>query len=153
MVDSPLKQIGIQVSFSVIDLGDVMVNQRPVVAVDVLIRKDDGYVFIKRKDEPYRGRWAIPGGLVEYGETVEQAAKREAKEETGLDVKLIRLVGVYSDPTRDPRGHHISIAYLAEAVSGELRAATDAKKVKIFKRKPDNLAFDHSEIFEDAIGE
>ena len=130
-----------------------MVNQRPVVAVDVLIRKDDGYVFIKRKNEPYRGRWAIPGGLVEYGETVEQAAKREAKEETGLDVKLIRLVGVYSDPTRDPRGHCISIAYLAEAVSGELRAATDAKKAKIFKRKPDNLAFDHSEIFEDAIGE
>lgn len=130
-----------------------MVNQRPVVAVDVLIRKDDGYVFIKRKNEPYRGCWAIPGGLVEYGETVEQAAKREAKEETGLDVKLIRLVGVYSDPTRDPRGHCISIAYLAEVVSGELRAATDAKKAKIFKRKPDNLAFDHSKIFEDAIGE
>jgi len=130
-----------------------VVNQRPVVAVDVLIRKDDGYVFIKRKNEPYRGCWAIPGGLVEYGETVEQAAEREAKEETGLDVKLIRLVGVYSDPTRDPRGHCISIAYLAEAVSGELRAATDAKKAKIFKRKPDNLAFDHSKIFEDAIGE
>lgn len=130
-----------------------MVNQRPVVAVDVLIRKDDGYVFIKRKNEPYRGCWAIPGGLVEYGETVEQAAEREAKEETGLDVKLIRLVGVYSDPTRDPRGHCISIAYLAEVVSGELRAATDAKKAKIFKRKPDNLAFDHSKIFEDAIGE
>jgi 8-oxo-dGTP diphosphatase len=134
-------------------LGDVVVNQRPVVAVDVLIRKDDGYVFIKRKNEPYRGCWAIPGGLVEYGETVEQAAEREAKEETGLDVKLIRLVGVYSDPTRDPRGHCISIAYLAEIVSGELRAATDAKKAKIFKRKPDNLAFDHSKIFEDAIGE
>jgi 8-oxo-dGTP diphosphatase len=134
-------------------LGDVVVNQRPVVAVDVLIRKDDGYVFIKRKNEPYRGCWAIPGGLVEYGETVEQAAEREAKEETGLDVKLIRLVGVYSDPTRDPRGHCISIAYLAEVVSGELRAATDAKKAKIFKRKPDNLAFDHSKIFEDAIGE
>jgi len=130
-----------------------VVNQRPVVAVDVLIRKDDGYVFIKRKNEPYRGCWAIPGGLVEYGETVEQAAEREAKEETGLDVKLIRLVGVYSDPTRDPRGHCISIAYLAEVVSGELRAATDAKKAKIFKRKPDNLAFDHSKIFEDAIGE
>jgi len=130
-----------------------MVNQRPVVAVDVLIRKDDGYVFIKRKNEPYRGRWAIPGGLVEYGETVEQAAKREAKEETGLDVKLIQLIGVYSDPTRDPRGHCISIAYLAEAVSGELKAATDAKKAKIFKRRPDNLAFDHSKIFEDVIGE
>lgn len=130
-----------------------MVNQRPVVTVDVLIRKDNGYVFIKRKNEPYKGRWAIPGGILEYGETVEQAAKREAKEETGLDVKLIRLVGVYSDPTRDPRGPYISIAYLAEAVSGELKAATDAKKAKVFKRTPDNLAFDHSKILEDAIGE
>lgn len=130
-----------------------MVNQRPVLAVDVLIRKDNGYVFVKRKNEPYRGRWAIPGGLVEYGETTEEAAKREAKEETGLDVKLIRLIGVYSDPTRDPRGHCVSIAYLAEAISGEMKAATDAKQAKIFKKRPDKLAFDHSKILEDAIGE
>lgn len=130
-----------------------MVNQRPVLAVDVLIRKDNGYVFVKRKNEPYRGRWAIPGGLVEYGETTEEAAKREAKEETGLDVKLIRLIGVYSDPTRDPRGHCVSIAYLAEAISGEMKAATDAKQAKIFKKRPDELAFDHSKILEDAIGE
>ena len=128
-----------------------MAIKRPVLTVDVLIRRDDGYVFIKRKNEPYRGRWAIPGGLVEYGETVEQAAIREAKEETGLEVKLIRLVGVYSDPTRDPRGHYISIVYLAEAVSGELKAATDAEEAKVFKRKPERLAFDHSKIFEDAI--
>lgn len=130
-----------------------MVNQRPVLAVDVLIRKDNGYVFVKRKNEPYRGRWALPGGLVEYGETTEEAAKREAKEETGLDVKLIRLIGVYSDPTRDPRGHCVSIAYLAEAISGEMKAATDAKQAKIFKKRPDKLAFDHSKILEDAIGE
>ena len=128
-----------------------MTPKRPVLTVDVLIRRDDGYVFIKRKNEPYRGHWAIPGGLVEYGETVEQAAIREAKEETGLEVKLIRLVGVYSDPTRDPRGHYVSIAYLAEAVSGELKAATDAEEAKVFKRKPERLAFDHSKIFEDAI--
>ena len=128
-----------------------MAIKRPVLTVDVLIRRNDGYVLIKRKNEPYRGRWAIPGGLVEYGEKVEQAAMREAKEETGLEVKLIRLVGVYSDPTRDPRGHYISIAYLAEAVSGELKAATDAEEVKVFERKPKRLAFDHSKIFEDAI--
>lgn len=119
-----------------------MVNQRPVVTVDVLVRKDNGYVFIKRKNEPYKGQWPIPGGILEYGETVEQAAKREAKEETGLDVKPIRLVGVYSDPTRDLREPYISIAYLAEAISGELKAATDAKNAKIFKRTLDNLAFD-----------
>jgi len=128
-----------------------MAIKRPVLTVDVLIRRNDGYVLIKRKNEPYRGRWAIPGGLAEYGEKVEQAAMREAKEETGLEVKLIRLVGVYSDPTRDPRGHYISIAYLAEAVSGELKAATDAEEVKVFERKPKRLAFDHSKIFEDAI--
>jgi len=122
-----------------------------VLTVDVLIRKDDGYVFIKRKNEPYRGWWAIPGGLVEYGETVEEAAIREAKEETALKVKLIRLVGIYSDPIRDPRGHYISVAYLAEAVSGELKAATDAEEVKVFKRKPERLAFDHDKIFEDAV--
>ncbi len=128
-----------------------MAIKRPVLTVDVLIRRDDGYVFVKRKNEPCRGRWAIPGGLVEYGETVEQAAIREAKEETGLEVKLIRLVGVYSDPTRDPRGHYISIAYLAEVISGELKAATDAEEARLFKGKPKGLAFDHSKIFEDAI--
>jgi len=128
-----------------------MAPKRPVLTVDVLIRKDDGYVFVKRKNEPYKGHWAIPGGLVEYGETVEQAAIREAKEETGLEAKLIRLVGVYSDPTRDPRGHYISIAYLAEAISGELKATTDAEEAKVFKRKPRRLAFDHSKIFQDAV--
>jgi len=128
-----------------------MTPKRPVLTVDIVIRKDDGHVFIKRKNEPYRGHWAIPGGLVEYGETVEQAAIREAKEETGLEVKLIRLVGVYSDPTRDPRGHYISIAYLAETISGELKAATDAEEAKVFKRKPRRLAFDHSKIFQDAV--
>jgi len=128
-----------------------MATKRPVLTVDVLIRKDYGYVFVKRKNEPYRGHWAIPGGLVEYGETVEQAAIREAKEETGLEVKLTRLVGVYSDPTRDPRGHYISIAYLAETISGELKATTDAEEAKVFKRKPEKLAFDHSKIFDDAI--
>jgi 8-oxo-dGTP diphosphatase len=132
--------------------GDLMAVKRPVLTVDVLIRKDDGYVFVKRKNEPYKGCWAIPGGLVEYGETLEQAAMREAKEETGLGVKLIRLVGVYSDLTRDPRGHYISIVYLAEAVSGKLKAATDAEEAKVFKGKPERLAFDHSKIFEDAIG-
>jgi len=128
-----------------------MAPRRPVVTVDVLIRRDDGYVFVKRRNEPYRGHWAIPGGLVEYGETVEEAAIREVKEETGLEVKLIRLVGVYSDPTRDPRGHYITIAFRAEAVSGELKAATDAEEVKVFKRKPERLAFDHNRIFKDAI--
>jgi 8-oxo-dGTP diphosphatase len=124
--------------------------KKPTLTVDVVIRKGDGYVFVKRAKEPFKGKWALPGGIVEYGEAVEEAAIREAKEETGLDVQLIRLVGVYSEPDRDPRGHYVSIAYLAECVGGELKAATDVEEVKVFKKKP-QLAFDHDEIFKDAL--
>ena len=125
--------------------------KRPVLTVDVVIRMDEGFVFVKRANEPYKGFWALPGGIVEYGETVEEAARREAKEETGLDVRLVKLIGVYSDPGRDPRGHYVSIAYLAEPVGGKLKAATDAKEVKVFQQKPERLAFDHEKIFEDAL--
>ncbi|RLI30286.1 NUDIX hydrolase, partial [Candidatus Bathyarchaeota archaeon] len=87
----------------------------PRIAVDVVIvRKDGSIVLIKRKNEPFKDHWAIPGGFVEYGERVEEAAIREAKEETGLEIRIKKLVGVYSDPNRDPRGHVISITYLAE---------------------------------------
>ena len=125
-------------------------RRNPVLTVDVVIKKDEGYVFIKRKKEPYKGWWAIPGGIVEYGETVEEAARREAKEETGLDVRLIKLIGVYSDPSRDPRGHYISVAFLAECEGGELKSGDDAEEVRVFKEPP-KLAFDHDKIFRDAI--
>lgn len=124
---------------------------RPVLTVDIIIKKDDGYVFVKRSKEPFKDYWALPGGIVEYGETVEEAALREAKEETGLNVKLERLIGVYSDPNRDPRGHYITVVYYAYAVSGELKAATDAKEAKVFHGNPEKLAFDHEKIFEDAV--
>lgn len=125
-------------------------EKKPVLAVDILIKKDNGYVFIKRKKAPYKDYWAIPGGIVEYGETVVEAAKREAKEETGLDVKLVKLIGVYSDPKRDPRGHYVSVAYLAEVTSGKLKASDDAKLAKVFE-KPPELAFDHDKIFHDGV--
>ncbi|RLF16193.1 MAG: NUDIX hydrolase [Thermoprotei archaeon] len=127
-------------------------NERgPVLTVDVVIKYRGGYVLVKRLNEPFKGYWAIPGGIVEYGETVEEAAVREAKEETGLDVKLIGLVGVYSEPNRDPRGHYVSVAFLAEAVGGELKASSDAKEVAVFKDPPDKLAFDHARILKDAM--
>lgn len=124
--------------------------KKPSLTVDILIQIGEGIVLIKRKNGPFKGKWAIPGGFVEYGEMVENAAKREAKEETGLEVQLIGLFGVYSDPNRDPRGHTISICYSAKKTGGELKASTDAADVKVFNEIPRNkLAFDHEKILRD----
>ncbi|MFN4132745.1 MAG: NUDIX domain-containing protein, partial [Candidatus Hadarchaeales archaeon] len=102
-------------------------------------------------NEPFKGKWAIPGGFVEYGERVEDAAGREAREETGLKIKLLRVLGVYSDPGRDPRGHSVSICYLARAVGGRLHGGSDAGDARVFRRIPwKNLAFDHAKILKDA---
>ncbi|MFP4005934.1 MAG: NUDIX domain-containing protein [Candidatus Hadarchaeia archaeon] len=122
----------------------------PFLTVDIIIEVREGLVLIKRKNEPYRREWAIPGGFVERGETVEEAARREAKEETGLDVKLKELIGVYSDPERDPRGHTVSICFTADKDGGRLRASSDAADVRVFKDVPwNNLAFDHDRILKD----
>jgi len=122
-----------------------------MLAVDVIIRTPDGVVLIRRKNEPYKGLWAIPGGFVRYGERVEDAATREVKEETSLRVKLGGLVGVYSDPKRDPRGHVVSVCFLAERTGGRLKASSDAQDTKIFKHIPwRELAFDHARILKDA---
>lgn len=122
----------------------------PSLTVDIIIEKDGGIVLVKRKNNPFKGSWAIPGGFVEYGETVEDAARREAKEETGLLVELKGLVGVYSDPERDPRGHVVSICYSAREKGGSLHPDTDAADVKVFKEIPWNkLAFDHEKILKE----
>lgn len=127
-------------------------ERRPLLAVDVIIRRSDGtIVLVKRKYSPFKDFYAIPGGFVEYGETVEAAAVREVREETGLNVSILKLVGIYSNPERDPRCHVISIAYLAEEVGGTLRPSTDAKEVHAFKKIPKELAFDHQKILEDAL--
>ena len=126
--------------------------ETPKVMVDVVISSGEGIVLIRRGTDPYKGMWALPGGFVEVGETVENAAVREAKEETNLDVELVRLVGVYSDPNRDPRGHNISVAFLADATGGNPEAATDADEVAILDPSEVELAFDHRKILEDAQG-
>lgn len=126
-------------------------RKKPSLTVDVVIRRADGsVVLVKRKNPPFQGFYALPGGFVEYGETVETAAVREAKEETGLDVKILRLIGVYSDPQRDPRGHVVSIVYLAEEEGGTMTASSDAQEVKAFKKIPEELAFDHRKILKNA---
>lgn len=123
----------------------------PSLAVDGVILVDDAIVLVKRRNPPYAGMWALPGGFVEYGETVEDAVKREIMEETGLAVEIEKLAGVYSDPGRDPRGHTASVVFLCKKVGGFLKADSDAADVRLFPlAKLPALAFDHGKIIRDA---
>lgn len=116
--------------------------------MDAIIEVPGGIVLIKRRFPP--PGWALPGGFVEYGEPVDVAAVREAKEETGLDVALIELFNVYSDPHRDPRHHTIGIVFIGTAIGAPL-AGDDAGEAGIFTPDslPAPLAFDHGQILED----
>jgi len=133
----------------------VTAYRNPFPTVDVIIELAGGIVLIKRKNPPYG--WALPGGFVDYGESLEAAAIREAREETSLDVRLVSQLGAYSDPRRDPRHHTISIVFIARA-DGEPRAADDAAEIGVFDREtlPETMAFDHATILQDylrALGE
>ena len=123
----------------------------PLLAVDAVILFQDGIVLIKRDRPPFAGSYALPGGFVEVGETVEAAAVREAREETGLIIELLGLVGIYSNPARDPRGHVVSAAFLARG-RGELTAGSDARSAQVFPLQSlPPLAFDHDKIISDAL--
>ncbi len=122
--------------------------RNPFLTVDAIIETEGGIILIKRKNPP--PGWSIPGGFVDYGETLEDAVIREAKEETGLDIKIIRQFHTYSDPKRDPRHHTVSTIFIASA-AGIPVAADDAKEAGVFTRGtlPEDLAFDHRQVLED----
>ena len=127
----------------------------PSLTTDIFIFDDDfNFILIKRKNNPYKDYWALPGGFVEYGECVETAAIREAKEETSIDVELKDLVNVYSNPDRDPRGHTITIAFTAKGDFTSRKADSDASDINIFSPEElgdINLAFDHEQIIKDCL--
>jgi len=126
--------------------------RNPTPTVDVLIyHAGRGIVLVERRNPP--PGWALPGGFIDYGETCEAAARREAKEETGLDVVLTGLLGVYSDPARDPRGHTMSVVYTAQAQNPEdIMAGDDAAKAAFFTLDAlPPLAFDHGKIVQDFV--
>ncbi len=123
----------------------------PRLAVDLIIEVEgDRIVLIHRRNPPYG--WALPGGFVEYGESLEAAAVREAKEETGLDIDLIRQLHTYSDPSRDPRGHTVSTVFIATA-QGAPQAGDDAGDVRTVRatEPPAPLAFDHENVLADYL--
>jgi len=129
--------------------NEVEVYKNPIPTVDIIIEiESKGIILIKRKNPPFG--WAIPGGFVDYGESLEEAAIREAKEETNLEVKLIRQFHTYSNPKRDPRHHSISTVYIAKG-KGKPKAKDDALEIGIFNKLnlPDEIAFDHCSILKD----
>lgn len=129
--------------------NSISIYANPVPAVDIIIRMEgSGIVLIKRKNPPHG--WAIPGGFVDYGESLEDAAVREAREETGLHVHLKGVLGVYSNPHRDKRMHTVSTVFTAEAAAGILQAGDDAADARIFSIEtlPCSMAFDHAKILE-----
>jgi len=122
-------------------------------ACDIVLVEGGRILLVKRGREPFRGEWAVPGGRIEEGETAEECAKREMKEETGLDVEIIRLTGLYSDPKRDPRGI-IAAAYLVRRIGGTVRGGDDAAEAKWFELgKLPKLCTDHGKMVADALAQ
>lgn len=122
--------------------------RNPVPTVDAIIEMNEGIVLVRRKNPPYG--WALPGGFVDYGETLEEAIVREVKEEINLKIDKLSQFHTYSDPARDPRLHTISTVFVVKA-TGSLKAGDDAKDVRVFSadKLPDDIAFDHARIIRD----
>jgi 8-oxo-dGTP diphosphatase len=125
----------------------------PLLTADCVVFDREGrLLLIRRKNPPFKGKHALPGGFVDIGETIEQAALRELKEETGIDGKIIRMIGVYSEPKRDPRGHTVSAAFLIRPRSTKVQGGDDAESAEfVTEWRKLKLAFDHNVIVKDAL--
>jgi len=123
----------------------------PLLTVDIIIRYENGFILIERKNPP--AGWALPGGFVDVGESLEAAAIREAKEETSLDIKLTEQFHAYSKPERDTRFHTVTVVFIAHAVNGILKGRDDARQARVFSETtlPALIAFDHRQIIEDYL--
>jgi len=133
-------------------MAEKFIPKTPYLSTDcVIINSAKQILLIKRAIEPCVGSWVLPGGLVEIGETTEQAVVREVKEETGLDIKDPQLLGVYSDPRRDSRWHCVNVTYFSTEFSGELVGNEESSEQKFFDLDdlPEDIGFDHKQIIED----
>lgn len=130
-------------------------HKQPALAADcVVFDKAGRLLLIRRKNPPFQGQYALPGGFVEYGERMEDAALRELREETGIAGRVIRLVGVYSRPDRDPRGHCVSAVYLVDGGDQKPVAGDDAASAEFVENyRAQRLAFDHDEVVADALAQ
>lgn len=151
-------KLGNDVSREMLDRGNACQQEKgyknPVLTVDGVLVVEGNLLLVRRGREPEKGKLALPGGIVEYGERTEDAVVRELKEETGIVTKPVRLLGIYSDPGRDPRGHFITVAYVLARIGGELRAGDDAADAAFLPiEKLPLLAFDHSRIVKDFLGQ
>lgn len=132
----------------------VLRSRGPIVAVDAIVINSKKEILLTRRNiKPFRGKWVLPGGHVKYGETVEEALRREVEEETGMKVEIKKLHGVYSNPKRDPRYHIICVCYICGMLSGEIRINFEVGEIAFFplKHLPKKMGFDHRKIIEDYI--
>lgn len=147
--DKPTHDIFKKVSISYLSYIQHKLCQGPFITADIIIEVDAGIVLIERSNPPFG--WAIPGGFLDYGETLEDCARREAKEETGLDIYDLKQLHTYSDPKRDPRFHTVTTVFVAKA-KGKPRAGDDAQNLKVVQLKDIpklKLAFDHNDVLGD----
>lgn len=128
--------------------------KNPIPTVDAIIQKSNSILLVKRSKDPYKNQFALPGGFVNEGETIEEAIKREVYEETSLEVHPIDILGVYSDPKRDPRGHIMTVVFIVLIVRGNPSAGDDAKEISwipIEKISDIKIAFDHKLVIHDYL--